>query len=59
MVEKLEKWRKVKQRCKHIQVDKLGYDFYLITLFDEGLQYVCDFDHILMIGKVLIELNSK
>lgn len=59
MVKKLKKWRKVKKRSEHVQIDVIGLDFYLITSWDEHFQVVCDWEHILMIGQSLIEMNIK
>lgn len=55
MVKKLEQWREVEKRRGYIQIDELGFDLFLITLFEERVQYVCDVEHLIKMYVALSE----
>lgn len=57
MVEKLKKWREVEKRYEHVQIDIIGLDFYLITCWDENIQFVCDEEHLRQMYNSLSESN--
>lgn len=55
MVQKLKKHYPVEKRTEHFQIDPVGSDLYVLTVWDEDVQFVCNYEHILWCAKELID----
>lgn len=55
MVTRVKKWIKVEKRNAHFQIDQISKTLYVMTIWDENSQLVCDYPHILRCTKALID----
>lgn len=57
MVTRVKKWIKVEKRNEHFQIDQISKTLYVMTIWDENSQLICDYPHILRCTRALIDLQ--